>query len=164
MFFAFFVSFVHIVLTGLLDALIKGNVMVYFNNDWARAPWYFKDENFIYPCFIGLVSFLAGVWLAKKNNFGWRYFIFWAVWLLGGLESLSYWLFISALGIGQTLWWLPDNSFFWWYPKTAPWLNNFLHLRWLSGSQSDVSRQAVLLASSVVAFLNLILAFSWRKK
>ncbi|NQU77602.1 hypothetical protein HQ544_02800 [Candidatus Falkowbacteria bacterium] len=153
------VSFLHIVLLGLADALIKANVMAHYN-DWSRVPWYFKDENFIYP--VVIIGLLFGVTstvaVIKKTNWGWKYFIFLALWVLGGLESLSYWFWNKTLRIGQGMWWLPDpdNSFFWWYPPEAPWLNRLYNLRLISFSE-NVTREAVLYGVLVAAGLNVIL-------
>jgi len=57
---------------------------------------------------------------------------------------------------------LPDSTFFWWYPKKAPWLNVFPHLRVLSNG-ADVTRKGVLLAILIALILNLILFLLWRK-
>ena len=154
----FFISLIHIILTGLLDALVKGNVVAAYNNDWSLVPWFFKDANLLWPFLLLVISVLAGIFIMRKFKFGWKYFIFFFVWGISGLESLSYWFWIWALGIGQTLWWLPDTSFFWWYPKTAPWLNSFIHLKLLSG-WGDVTRRSVLLGTVVSFVLNLVLVF-----
>ena len=79
-----------------------------------------------------------------------------AVWILGGLESLSYWFGIVIFKINQEMWWLPDNSSFWWYPKEAHWLNNLIHLRWLSEGD-NVTRKAVLWGVVIAFCVNLVI-------
>ncbi len=151
MFLLVFTSFIQIVLTGLLDALIKGNIIAFYNNDWSLVPWYFKDANFIYPTAITFVSLLLAIIVYKKFKFSKWYFIF-----------LIIWFWIRTLGIGQIMWWLPDKSFFWWYPKTAPWMNMLFYLKWLSKGV-DVSRGGVFLGTLFSFCANIILAFNVRQ-
>ncbi len=156
------VSFIHVLFIGMTDALIKGSVIAHCHN-WAKVPWYFKDENLLYPTFIATILFSLGFFLARRFAFGWKYLLMLFVWAVGGLESLSYWFWIAVLPIGQEMWWLPDSSFFWWYPPHAPWLNKLLHLQWLSRSQS-VSRHGVLIGAALAIAVNMGLAFSRKEK
>lgn len=159
----FLISFLHIILLGLADALVKGNIMAHYD-DWSQVPWYFKDENFIYPVLI--VGLLFGVTSAliviKKTNWGWKYFIFLGLWVIGGLESLSYWFWIVILKINQTMWWLPDDGIIWWYPKEAPWLNRCYNLKLISMSE-NVTREAVIFGIIIAGALNFILYMFLRK-
>ena len=149
-------SFIQVLFIGLIDALIKGNIMAHCH-DWSQVPWYFKDENLLYPLFIAALLFLLGFLLAKCCGFGWKYPLLLFVWAAGGLESLSYWFWIAVLPIGQTMWWLPDASFFWWYPRHAPWLNKLFHLQWLSQTE-NVNRNGVLFGVLIAFAVNLALA------
>lgn len=158
--FMFVLSFIHILLIGMVDALIKGSIIAHYHN-WAKVPWYFKDENLFYPSFIAVLLFALGILLAKWCSFGWRYPLLLFVWAAGGLESLSYWFWIAVLPIGQKMWWLPDSSFFWWYPRSAPWLNKLIHLQWISQAE-NVSRTGVLIGVLTALAINVTLAFFWK--
>jgi hypothetical protein len=163
MFLAFLISFVQAVFIGLIDAVIKGNVIAHYNSNWSLVPWYFKQQYIIYPLFIALIYFSLGAYIAKKLNFGWKYIFLLFIWALSGVEDISYWLWISVLNINQVLSWLPDTSFFWWYPKTAPWLNSFLHLKLISGTKT-VTREAVFWGTAAGSFINLVFSLIWQRK
>lgn len=158
----FLISFIHIIILGLIDALIKGNVMAHYD-DWSKVPWYFKDENFIYPVIVvGLIFGLTSALIViKKTHWGPKYLIFLGLWVLGGLESLSYWFWIAVLKINQTMWWLPDKSAIWWYPREAPWLNHYYNLKLISFGE-NVTREAVLYGVIIAGALNLILYLFYR--
>ncbi len=155
------ISIIHTVIIGLADALIKGNIIAFHNNNWEQVPWYFKDENLIYPALIFLIfGLLIGLFIKQRTNWGWTYLVTLGVWILGGLESLSYWFWIAVLRIKQTMWWLPDDSFFWWYPKEAPWLNKFIHLKLITVNESgNVSREAVIYGIIIAFSLNILIYF-----
>ena len=156
------VSILHVICIGLVDALIKGNIVAHYQN-WALVPWYFKDQNIVYPFFVFTLFLVLGIIISRKGKFGLSYLIFIIMWALGGLESLSYWFWITTLDIGQTLWWLPDSSRFWWYPQKAPWLNIFIHLKWLS-QNDDVTRQGLLKGVHIVFVVNtfILIALMYR--
>ena len=148
------ISFLHTLIIGFFDALIKGNIVAHYDT-WQQVPWYWKDGNFIYPWSIMLIFGLGiGILIMRKSKWGWTYLLMLGVWLFVGLESLAYWLWIVILKINQTMWWLPDDSFFWWYPREAPWLNNLIHLRWLSDG-GNVTRTAVLWGVAIAFCVNL---------
>ncbi len=153
----FFLSLVNILLVGLVDALLKGNLMAYYG--WERLPWYFKDVNFVYPAFIFLVFLASGFLFIKLFKLPKIYWLFLAVWGFFGLESLGYWFWIDSLKINQTRIWLPDSSFFGFYPPEAPWLKTFFpHLRFLSGGET-ITRGGLLLGTLIALTINLFL--SW---
>lgn len=161
-------SFLHVIVIGLADALIKGNIIASHNNRWEQVPWYFKDENLIYPALVFLVfGLILGLFVKRKFRWGWSYIAMLVIWTLGGLESLSYWLGIHIFKINQTIWWLPDSSFFWWYPREAPWLNHLYHLKLISFSQTlnpNVTREAVLYGIIIAACLNVLICLYARQK
>ncbi len=151
------ISIIHIVIIGLADALIKGNIIASHNNNWSAVPWYFKDENLIYPALIFFVfGLLAGLFVKRKTSWGWTYLAMLVLWALSGLESLSYWFWIAVLKINQTMWWFSDDSFFWWYPKEAPWLNKLIHLKWLSLAE-NVTREGVFYGIAIAFAINIII-------
>lgn len=164
----FIFSFLHILFLGLIDALIKGNIIASYNNDWGLVPWFWKDANIIYPASLLIIFGLGlGFLVMRKTKWGWSYLVMLGIWVLGGLESLSYWFWIAILKINQTPWWLPDSSFFWWYPKEAPWLNHLYHLKLISFGQTlgaNVTREAVLYGIIITACLNLILYLFYQSK
>jgi len=94
----FLFSFVNTVFIGLIDAVIKGNVVAFYQN-WAKVPWYFKDQNYLYPGFIFFIFLLSAFAVRKVFNFSRYYFLFLFIWAVGGLESVSYWLWIKILKI-----------------------------------------------------------------
>ncbi|MBU4332204.1 hypothetical protein KKD19_00350 [Patescibacteria group bacterium] len=152
------ISFLHIIFLGAIDALIKGNIVALYNNNWLAVPWYWKDINLVYPMLIigvlfGLGSGLLVMW---KTRWGWKYLVMLGIWAAGGLESLSYWLWIVLAGIKQEMPWLPDDSLFWWYPKEAPWMNKLFYLKWL-GEGENVTREAVLYGVVIAFFINLVI-------
>lgn len=158
----FVISFIQVILIGLIDALIKGNVVSYYNN-WSKVPWYLKDENLIYPLLIAALLFLTGFFLTRWCRFGWKYLAHLAIWAAGGLESLGYWFWIALLPIGQNMWWLPDSSLFWWYPRNAPWLNNLMHLKWISQAD-NVTREGVLAGVAIAFVINASLVFMKKQR
>jgi hypothetical protein len=151
----FLFSIGNTVLIGLMDAIIKGNIVASYKN-WARVPWYFKDENFIYPGLVFVIFLLSAFAVRKIFNFSRHYFLFLLIWAVGGLESVSYWFWIKILNIPQGPWWEPSASVFSWYPKEAPWLDIFFHLKALSNAE-HVTREAVMIGIVGTIVLNVLL-------
>lgn len=143
-------------LIGAIDAVIKGNVMAHYP-DWDSVPWYFKDQYKIYPGFIALLFLGGGYLIAKKLKLNRTKFLVHLI-ILGasGIESLFYWLSIRLLRIPQPINWIPDGSFFDFYPEVAPWLNVFPWLNWLTPGP-DVTRVGVILGSYIGISIVLIL-------
>jgi len=150
----FIISFLQTIFISAIDALIKGNIVAHYDT-WQQVPWYWKDANFIYPWSIMLIFGLGiGILIMRKSKWGWTYLLMLGIWIGSGLESLAYWLSIVVFKINQTMWWLPDDSFFWWYPREAPWMNTLFYLRWIS-KKSDVTREAVLWGVAIAFCINL---------
>lgn len=160
----FIVSLIHIIFIGAIDALIKGNVIAFYNNVWQDVPWYWKDANVIYPASIFIIfGLILAILIMKKTKWGWKYPIMLIIWGLSGLESLSYWFWIVIFNINQKMAWLPDSSFFWWYPPQAAWMNPLVHLKWLSQGPI-VTRQGVLYGVLIGFCINLIIYIVTKKK
>lgn len=151
----FFLSLVNILLISLVDALLKGNLMAIYS--WEKLPWYFKDANLVYSAFIFLIFLISGFLFRKLFKFSRIYWLFLVVWGFFGLESLGYWFWIDSLKINQARAWLPDSSFFSFYPPQAPWLETFFpHLKLLSGG-TTVTRNGLLLGILVSVVINISL-------
>lgn len=151
----FLISLGNTLLIGLIDAIIKGNIVASYK-DWAKVPWYFKDQNYVYPGLIFVIFLLSALAVRKVFNFSRHYFLFLFIWAVGGLESVSYWLWIKILKIPQGPWWEPGTSVFSWYPKEAPWLDIFFHLKAVSNAE-HVTREAVLTGIVGAIVLNVLL-------
>ena len=120
-------SIIFIVVIGIFDALIKGNVQARYT--WDTLPTFWKSgkgfyEPLFFMCYIILAFLFA---FAKWEMWIDRILFLTELLLLGlvGVESLLYWWFLKPLGIKQKAYWKAGNPIVTWfdYPPSPHWLN-----------------------------------------